>query len=191
MAGQNDSLAGLSAPLTIDEVKFRIQSINKNGVAVVVPYTSSKVCMNRLDKVVGPLNWRRVHYRDNSNCVVSLWNSDIGDWVGKEDTGTESNTEAEKGLAADSFKRACVNWGIGRELSNYPTIRIQLLEHEYNVIERNNRQRGIAAYGLLFDQWLWHSQFDPEGNLSFLAAKDYEARSRYKFGNFVREAADE
>ena len=44
------------------------------------------------------------------------------EWIDKEDTGTESNTEAEKGLASDSFKRACVNWGIGRELYSAPFI---------------------------------------------------------------------
>ena len=31
-------------------------------------------------------------------------------------------TEKEKGLASDSFKRACTNWGIGRELYSSPFI---------------------------------------------------------------------
>ena len=43
-------------------------------------------------------------------------------WVEKEDTGTESFAEKEKGLASDSFKRACFNWGIGRELYTAPFI---------------------------------------------------------------------
>ena len=46
-------------------------------------------------------------------------------WVCKEDTGTESNTEAEKGLASDSFKRAGFNWGIGRELYTAPLIYVK------------------------------------------------------------------
>ena len=41
-------------------------------------------------------------------------------WVWKSDCGTESNTEAQKGEASDSFKRACFNWGIGRELYTAP-----------------------------------------------------------------------
>jgi ribosomal protein L34E len=45
--------------------------------------------------------------------------------VDKEDVGTESNTEAQKGLASDSFKRAGVNWGIGRELYTAPFIWIK------------------------------------------------------------------
>ena len=43
-------------------------------------------------------------------------------WVWKSDCGTESNTEAQKGEASDSFKRACFNWGIGRELYTAPFI---------------------------------------------------------------------
>lgn len=43
-------------------------------------------------------------------------------WVDKQDVGTESNTEKEKGQASDSFKRACFNWGIGRELYTAPFI---------------------------------------------------------------------
>ena len=80
--------------------------------------------MNILDETVGALNWKREHKRDNANCVVSIYDEDKKEWVSKEDTGTESNTEAEKGLASDSFKRACVNWGIGRELYTAPFIYI-------------------------------------------------------------------
>ena len=38
------------------------------------------------------------------------------------DVGTESYTEKEKGQASDSFKRACVSLGIGRELYTAPFI---------------------------------------------------------------------
>lgn len=47
------------------------------------------------------------------------------DGLDEEDTGTESFTEKEKGLASDSFKRACFNWGIGRELYTAPFIWIK------------------------------------------------------------------
>jgi hypothetical protein len=54
-----------------------------------------------------------------------LWDKEKQQWISKEDTGTESNTEKEKGLASDSFKRACFNWGIGRELYSAPNIKIK------------------------------------------------------------------
>ncbi|NOW12590.1 hypothetical protein B0H35_000004 [Clostridium acetobutylicum] len=47
-------------------------------------------------------------------------------WISKQDVGTESNTEKEKGQASDSFKRACFNFGIGRELYTSPFIWIGL-----------------------------------------------------------------
>lgn len=67
--------------------------------------------MNILDEEVGQENWQRSHSRDNANCTVSIWDDSKKQWISKEDTGTESNTEKEKGLASDSFKRACFNWG--------------------------------------------------------------------------------
>lgn len=78
--------------------------------------------MDILDETVGADYWERRHSRDNANCEVRIYNYQINEWVSKEDTGTESNTEKEKGLASDSFKRACVNWGIGRELYSAPKI---------------------------------------------------------------------
>ena len=42
----------------------------------------------------------------------------------KEDCGTESFTEKEKGEASDAFKRAGFRWGIGIELYNSPRIMI-------------------------------------------------------------------
>lgn len=99
------------------EVDVRIGTVSKSGAGVsLLLYKDARCDMNILDEAVGPLNWQRTHTRDNSNCTVSIWNEKIGQWVSKEDTGTESNTEKEKGLASDSFKRACFNWGIGREL---------------------------------------------------------------------------
>ena len=109
-------LKELSKPLNIEEIDFRVQSINKGGYATILAYKDARADMNRLDEVVGCLNWKREHLNGNANCIVSIWNSEINQWISKEDTGTESSAEKKKGLASDSFKRACFNWAIGREL---------------------------------------------------------------------------
>ena len=116
--------------LKADEIECRIGQIkiDRNGEAVglsLLLYKDARSDMNILDETVGKLNWKREHLRDNKNCVVSIWDEDKGQWISKEDVGVESNTEAEKGLASDSFKRACVNWGIGRELYSSPFIWIK------------------------------------------------------------------
>ena len=109
--------------LTADEIEVRVGSVGK-GKASLLLYKDARCDMNMLDETVGPLNWQRHHSRDNANCIVSIWDDEKKQWIEKEDTGTESNTEREKGLASDSFKRACVNLGIGRELYTSPRITI-------------------------------------------------------------------
>lgn len=105
--------------LNADEIECRISICNQYGVGLLL-YKDARCDQNILDEVVGPMNWQRHHSRDNANCTVSIWDNDKKQWIEKEDTGKESNTEAEKGLASDSFKRACFNWGIGRELYTAP-----------------------------------------------------------------------
>ena len=110
--------------LRADEIECRVAQAKQNGVSLLL-YKDARCDQNILDETVGAMNWMRSHTRDNANCIVSLWDEKKAQWVSKEDTGTESNTEKEKGLASDSFKRACFNWGIGRELYTAPFIWIK------------------------------------------------------------------
>ena len=110
--------------LRADEIDCRIAQVKDNGLSLLL-YKDARCDQNILDETVGPMYWKREHTRDNRNCIVSIWSNDLQQWISKEDTGTESNTEKEKGLASDSFKRACFNWGIGRELYTAPFIWIQ------------------------------------------------------------------
>lgn len=107
--------------LRADEIEVRIARVTNNALMLLL-YKDARCDQNILDETVGCMNWQREHKRDNANCVVSLWDAEKQMWVSKEDTGKESNTEKEKGLASDSFKRACFNWGIGRELYTAPTM---------------------------------------------------------------------
>lgn len=113
--------------LKADEIECRIGTVKQprgddNGGVSLLLYKDARCDMARLDKTVGAMNWQRAHSRENANCTVSIWDDEKKVWVSKEDTGVASRTEAEKGLASDSFKRACVNWGIGRELYTSPFI---------------------------------------------------------------------
>lgn len=110
--------------LNADEIECRIARINQYYISLLL-YKNARVDQNILDETVGATNWQRHHSRDNANCIVSIWDRDKLQWIEKEDTGKESFTEAEKGLASDSFKRACFNWGIGRELYSAPDIKFK------------------------------------------------------------------
>ena len=101
-------------------------------------YKNARVDMNILDSVIGPDKWSRDHkeVKGNLYCGVGI-EVEPGRVVWKWDCGSESNVEKEKGEASDSFKRACVNWGIGRELYTTPRIRIwaDKLEFEGNYLK--------------------------------------------------------
>ena len=117
--------------LNADEVECRVATVKKdNSGCSLLLYKDARVDMRILDETFGPMNWQRHHGRDNANCIISVWDDDKKQWIEKEDTGTESNTEAAKGLASDSFKRAGFNWGIGRELYDAPFIWVQLSKQD-------------------------------------------------------------
>lgn len=97
--------------LRADEIDARVGQVGKGYVTLLL-YKDARCDQNILDETVGPYNWQRTHGRENANCIVSIWDEKKEQWICKEDVGTESKTEAEKGLASDSFKRACVNWGM-------------------------------------------------------------------------------
>lgn len=129
--------------LKANEIECRIGQVKQNGVSLLL-YKDARCDMNVLDETVGALNWKREHSRDNKNCIVSIWDEGKQAWVSKEDTGTESNTEAEKGLASDSFKRACVNWGIGRELYTAPFIWIK--SEDCNITQKNGKYKCFDTF---------------------------------------------
>ena len=110
--------------LTANEIDARVGQVG-NGYCTLLLYKDARVDMDILDETVGSERWQRKHYevKGNMYCSVGIYFPELG-WVWKDDCGTESNTEKEKGESSDSFKRACVNWGIGRELYTAPIIKI-------------------------------------------------------------------
>ena len=123
--------------LKANEIDCRVNTINEKGLTLLL-YKDARCDMNILDETVGCMNWQRKHTRDNANCIVSIYDEERKQWVEKEDTGTESFSEKEKGLASDSFKRACFNWGIGRELYTSPFIWIS--KENYTPLQKDDKK---------------------------------------------------
>lgn len=126
--------------LNADEIDCRVGTVTDKGVSLLM-YKDARVDMRLLDEVVGPMNWKREHELINGNlfCTVSI-RDEQGGWVSKQDVGVESNTDKEKGQASDAFKRACFNWGIGRELYTCPFVWINLSENEWKVGASGKKQ---------------------------------------------------
>lgn len=112
--------------LRADEIDVRVAQVLGSSGVLLLLYKDARVDQNLLDETFGPFGWKREHQLigDRLYCTVSVKDPATDEWVSKQDVGTESNTEKEKGQASDSFKRACFNWGIGRELYTGPDIKI-------------------------------------------------------------------
>ena len=109
--------------LRADEIECRVSTINEKGLSLLL-FKDARVDQRILDETFTPFGWRRTHQCIDGKlyCTVEVWDSAKGQWVAKQDVGTESYSEKEKGQASDSFKRACLNWGVGRELYTAPFI---------------------------------------------------------------------
>lgn len=166
--------------LKANEIDCRIQSLNEkneNVGAVVLLYKDARVDMRLLDEVVGALNWKREHtiIGDRLYCTVSIFNEHTGEWVGKSDVGTESNTEKEKGQASDSFKRACFNWGIGRELYSAPFTYINLQKNEWYP-GKDGKPKSNARFTVK------EIEYDENRNISKLIIIDNKGSVRFTMG---------
>jgi hypothetical protein len=174
-------LKDLHEPLDIENVDFRIQSINKGGYATILAYKNARVDMERLDAICGPEGWQRDHkeFKNNIYCGIGIKCGD--QWIWKWDCGSESFTEKEKGEASDSFKRAGFNWGIGRELYDYPLIQIKLDQSEFTLAGDKARQ----TYNLKLKEWTWFVQWS-DGVMNYLGAKDTAGKVRFQFGKYIK-----
>lgn len=109
--------------LRAEEIECRIAMVNEKGLSLLL-YKDARVDQRILDETFGAFGWKRSHQCIDGNlyCTVEILDRESGEWISKQDVGTTGYTEKEKSQASDSFKRACFNWGIGRELYSAPFI---------------------------------------------------------------------
>lgn len=108
--------------LKADEIEIRIRQINPETGVHLLLYKDARCDMNILDETVGVDHWQRKHYQVKKTMLCSVGILCGNEWIWKDDAGAETKVEVEKGEASDSFKRACVTWGIGRKLYTAPFI---------------------------------------------------------------------
>lgn len=124
--------------LHANEIECRIATINEKGISLLL-YKNARVDQKILDETFGSFGWKRSHQCIDGNlyCTVEILDKASGIWVSKQDVGTTGYTEKEKSQASDSFKRACFNWGIGRELYTAPFIWVSA--EKTNIQKRGER----------------------------------------------------
>lgn len=160
--------------LQANEIECRVGTQDKSlKWCTLLLYKDARVDQRLLDEVVGATRWQRSHELIDGQlfCTVSIYDADTKQWVSKQDVGTESNTEKEKGRASDAFKRACFNWGIGRELYTAPFIFINLNESD---IKEGKLKMSRFKVG--------HIAYDEQRNVSELTIVDSDGNVRFTMG---------
>ena len=161
--------------LQANEIECRVGTQDKGlKWCTLLLYKDARVDQRLLDEVVGATHWQRSHELIDGQlfCTVSIYDADTKQWVSKQDVGTESNTEKEKGRASDAFKRACFNWGIGRELYTAPFIYIKDLG-------ANDFSNGKLKMGRFKVKSI---AYDEQRNVSELTIVDSDGNVRFTMG---------
>ena len=158
--------------LTAGEIDCRIGNTTEKGASILL-YKDARVDMRILDEIYGSMNWQRRHEVVNGNlfCTIEVWDSEKGCWVSKQDVGTESFTEKEKGEASDSFKRAGFNWGIGRELYTAPFIWIATTSDDLD-----NRGKIKTKF------FVREIAYNEQNEINHLVIVDGKGNARFTFG---------
>lgn len=119
--------------LKASELQCKCTDTKFKGSATILIYKDARVDQRVLDETVGPMRWQKDYKEIDGKiyCGVAIKDKDTGEWIWKWDCGTEGNFEAEKSEASDAFKRACFNWGLGRELYDTPKIKIKCPDSYY------------------------------------------------------------
>lgn len=135
--------------------------VNEKGVSLLL-FKDARVDQKLLDETFTPFGWKRSHQVIDGNlyCTVEVWDKEKEQWIGKQDVGTMSYAEKEKGQASDSFKRACFNWGIGRELYTAPFIWIPAGRA---MIQKKEREQKYFTYDRFH---VWSISYDEEGKIN-------------------------
>ena len=175
--------------LKANEIECRVGQCGKSqkgvGWCSLLLYKDARCDQKLLDETYGVFGWKRKHEVINGQlcCTVSIKSPD-GEWIDKQDVGVESNTEAVKGSFSDAFKRACFNWGLGRELYTSPKIFLTLKDDE--MTEKNGRW--TVSSKCVFT--VAEIGYDNERNINALTIVDNTGTVRYKLGQVVKDESE-
>lgn len=156
--------------LKAEEIDVRVGQYGAEWITLLL-YKDARCDMAILDETVGPTNWKKSYSRDNANCTLSIWDSEKNQWIDKEDSGSAGNFERDKSLASDSFKRAAVSWGIGRELYTGP-----ILYFPVSGLKNYNAEKKFCG-----DKFrVTDIAYDDQRRITFVQVRDITSGTEYK-----------
>lgn len=138
----------LQAYFPSDQVDVRVGPTSMDGdegVGKPLFYIPARRVQQRLDNVVGPMDWQ-VEYETPVNrekggmsagaeATILIKDPFTHQWVGKSDVSENTDTEGMKGGYSKALVRAGVQWGIGRYLYFLPDMGWEDVEKKYGHVQ--------------------------------------------------------
>ena len=127
----------LRDPFPRDKIKFRPGATTKDKTkGLALAYADARTFQDRLDEVWGVDNWESHCVTNDGGCICSItlhFHREDGTSFArtKSDGAGATDVEGEKGAISDAFKRACVQWGIGRYLYSLSDMWVPLSNGKY------------------------------------------------------------
>lgn len=135
------NLADLKRPFPPEAVHWRVGSTNKDKTrGMALAYIDARDVMDRLDEVCG-IGWQSRFEEVAGRIVCSIGliahEAEHETWVWRADGAGNTDFEPEKGGLSDAFKRAAVQWGIGRYLYDVPApwVAIEAFGKSYKIAD--------------------------------------------------------
>lgn len=120
-----DQITILQKPILANEIEWKIQSYTKDKTkTIIVPYVTARCVMDRFDAAFS-LDWQTEfkEVTDGFICKLSIFNGK--EWISREDGANNTKIEPLKGGISDSLKRAAHQFGLGRNLYDYPRVMLK------------------------------------------------------------------
>jgi hypothetical protein len=157
----------LRVPFSPEKIHWRVGATTKDKArGLALAYIDARDVMERLDAVCGPENWQRRYVDAGTGrtcCEIGInvhgglaihSENDppefLERWIWKGDGAGDTDVEGEKGAFSDAFKRAAVNWGIGRYLYDVKSPWVEL-EKQGNTHVIKESEMGKLRQCLLAD----------------------------------------
>ena len=118
--------------LTPSQLEVRPTDTKYKGSATLLLYIDSRSAADILNETFGAWNWQ-IEYKEVAGQTygrLSIWDEDKQRWIFREDTGSESNIEGNKGQSSDILKRCVARLGCDF-LYHTPKIKIDCPDSYY------------------------------------------------------------
>lgn len=144
----------LGAPFPEKEIQFKVQNYSKDKTkGRLSAYVDARAVQERLNEVLGVFGWSNSYSEPKISekgasieCKIIAFDED-GTSVERSDVGTgDAGENMIKSAYSDSFKRAGVHFGIGRQLYQFPKDIWVELNGKFIKDEDKARKRVLTAY---------------------------------------------